>query len=93
MSHYTYLFSKLFNYADTGNYDSMAMFKATEQNIVDKIKKKDYTTALDIAYHYYEKLEAPIKKFYWFENEGHNNCYEDNKKFMDIFSKEILPET
>jgi len=130
MSNYTYLFSKLFNYADTGNYDSMAMFKATEQSIVDKINiirglvygvdviypqlvgmnfekdipkvevpvyfltgKKDYTTVQDIAYRYYEKLEAPIKKFYWFENEGHNNCYEDNKKFMDILTKEILPET
>lgn len=130
MSPYVYLFSKLFNYADTGNYNSMAMFEATEQSIIDKINmirglvygidlvypqlvginfeedipkvdvpiyfltgRKDYTTSGDIAYRYYEKLEAPIKKFYWFENEGHNNCFEDNRKFMDILTKEILPET
>ena len=129
MSPYMYLFSKLFNYADTGNYNSMAMFGATEQNVIDKINmirglvygidivypqlvginfeedipkvnvpiyfltgRKDYTTSGDIAYRYYEKLEAPIKKFYWFENEGHNNCFEDNRKFMDILTKEILPE-
>jgi len=130
MSPYVYLFSKLFNYADTGNYNSMAMFGATEQSIIDKINmirglvygidlvypqlvginfeedipkvdvpvyfltgRKDYTTSGDIAYRYYKKLEAPIKKFYWFENEGHNNCFEDNRKFMDILTKEILPET
>ena len=100
MSNYMYLFSKLFNYANTGNYNSMAMFKATEQNVFDKINmirglvygvdviypqlvginferdipkvevpvyfligRKDYTTLQDIAYRYYEKLEAPIKKF------------------------------
>jgi hypothetical protein len=40
---------------------------------------------------YYEKLEPPIKKFYWVENEGHNKCYEDNKKYVKILIEEILP--
>jgi hypothetical protein len=37
MSNYMYLFSKLFNYVDTGNYNSITMFKAKEQNVFDKI--------------------------------------------------------
>jgi pimeloyl-ACP methyl ester carboxylesterase len=111
------------------NYNSMAMFGTTEQNIFDKINmnwglifgidvvypqlvginfkkdiprvevpvyfltgRKDDTTVQDIAYRYYEKLEAPIKKFFWFEIEGHNNCFENNRKYINILTKEILPE-
>ncbi len=129
-SKYMYFFSKIFNYADTGNYDGLAMFKATEQNLFDKINmirgltkgvdlvypqligmnfekdfpevlvpvyfligSEDYTTNKDIAYKYFEKLKAPQKKFYWFDGQGHNNCYEDNERFIKIITEEILLET
>jgi pimeloyl-ACP methyl ester carboxylesterase len=126
-SKYMYLFSKIYNYADTGNYDGMAMLKATEQNWVDKANlirglingidlvypqligmsfekdiprvevpvyflmgTEDYTTVQAIAYRYFEKLEAPKKEFYWFEGNGHNNCFEDNERFVKILTEEIL---
>ena len=36
-SKYMFLFSKIFNYADTAKYDGMAMLSASEQNFWDKI--------------------------------------------------------
>ena len=51
----------------------------------------DYTCVQDITYRYYEGLEAPMKRFYWFERSGHNACYQEPEKFMRIMREDVLP--
>ena len=51
----------------------------------------DYTCVQDITYRYYEGLEAPMKRFYWFESSGHNACYQEAEKFMKIMREDVLP--
>jgi pimeloyl-ACP methyl ester carboxylesterase len=51
----------------------------------------DYTCVQDIAYRYYEELNAPAKEFYWFENSGHNSCYVEREKFISIMREDIIP--
>jgi pimeloyl-ACP methyl ester carboxylesterase len=51
----------------------------------------DFTCVQDIAYRYYEQLQAPVKEFYWFEQSGHNACYTEPQKFISIVKQDILP--
>jgi len=51
----------------------------------------DFTCVQDIVYRYYQQLEAPEKSFYWLEHSGHNACYEEPDRFMDIIRRDVLP--
>lgn len=51
----------------------------------------DQTCVQEIAHRYYQRLEAPDKHFYWFENSGHNPCYQEPEKFIRIIRNNILP--
>jgi len=41
-----------------------------------------------MAYAYFEKLIAPEKKFFWFEEMGHNNCFV-RRNYDRIVTEEI----
>jgi pimeloyl-ACP methyl ester carboxylesterase len=51
----------------------------------------DYQTSYEIAKEYFESLQAPLKKFFSFENSAHSPIFEEPKKFEKIL-KEILLE-
>lgn len=51
---------------------------------------KDFQTNAGIAKAYYEKLEAPDKKLYWFENASHDVLVTDAPKVQQIIISEIL---
>lgn len=51
----------------------------------------DFTCVQDITYRYFQKLDAPLKKFYWMEHSGHNACYQEPELFMDIIRSDVLP--
>ncbi|GAK50163.1 hypothetical protein U14_01390 [Candidatus Moduliflexus flocculans] len=50
----------------------------------------DYTCVQDIAYRYYAKLHAPLKRFYWLEKSGHNPCYQEPERFIQLLRDDIL---
>lgn len=41
----------------------------------------DLTCVSSIAQRWYTSLQAPEKEFLWFENSGHNACYEESGRF------------
>jgi pimeloyl-ACP methyl ester carboxylesterase len=51
----------------------------------------DYQTSYVVAKAYFDSLQAPVKKFYTFENSAHSPIFEEPEKFERIL-KEILLE-
>jgi len=51
----------------------------------------DYETSFAIAKEYFDSLQAPVKRFYPFENSAHSPIFEEPGKFNMIL-KEILSE-
>lgn len=43
--------------------------------------RHDYMTPSEVAYNYYEQLEAPHKQFVWFEESAHFPHFEEQEKF------------
>ena len=51
----------------------------------------DYQTSYAIAKEYFDSLQAPVKKFYSFDNSAHSPIFEEPQKFESVL-KEILLE-
>jgi len=51
----------------------------------------DYETSYKVAKEYFDALQAPVKKFFTFENSAHSPIFEEPEKF-DMILKEILLE-
>ena len=50
----------------------------------------DYTCAYPLAKEYFEKLDAPIKGFYTFENSAHSPMFEEPEKMQKILLEDVL---
>ncbi|MBE0687496.1 MAG: alpha/beta hydrolase [Anaerolineaceae bacterium] len=50
----------------------------------------DYTVSYTLAKAYFEKLAAPVKGFYTFENSAHSPMFEEPKKMQQILLEDIL---
>jgi pimeloyl-ACP methyl ester carboxylesterase len=50
----------------------------------------DYTVSYTLAKDYFEKLNAPIKRFYTFEQSAHSPVFEEPEKMLKILHDEIL---
>lgn len=46
--------------------------------------KHDYMTPSEVAYHYYEQLNAPNKQFIWFEESAHFPHFEEVDRFFEV---------
>jgi pimeloyl-ACP methyl ester carboxylesterase len=55
--------------------------------------RKDYQTNFSITEEYYNKLRAPKKELFWFENSGHLIPNSEPDKLQDIIIEKILPAT
>ncbi len=53
----------------------------------------DYTCAYPLAKEYFEKIEAPVKGFYTFENSAHSPVFEEPEKVMQILLTDVLAGT
>lgn len=53
--------------------------------------RQDYNLALDVVKDYYNTINAPLKKMFWFENSAHFPHVEESKLFQKIMIEEILP--
>ena len=52
--------------------------------------KHDYQTPYVVAREYFEKLKAPKKEFFTFENSAHCPLYEENEKFHELIVEKVL---
>jgi len=53
----------------------------------------DYTCSYTVAKSYFEKLNAPVKGFYTFEQSAHSPLFEEPEKMRDILQKDVLAGT
>ena len=52
--------------------------------------KYDYNTPTDLAKQYFDKIKAPLKQFFIFENSGHLIPFEEPDKFNKLLTQTIL---
>ncbi len=52
--------------------------------------KHDLTVNIDLTKDYYNRLDAPLKGFYTFENSAHGPLFEEPERFREILVKDIL---
>ena len=52
--------------------------------------KYDYTCAYPLAKDYFEKLKAPVKGFYTFEQSAHTPLFEEPEKMQRILQEDVL---
>jgi pimeloyl-ACP methyl ester carboxylesterase len=50
----------------------------------------DYTTSYTLAKNYFEKLEAPVKGFYTFEQSAHSPLFEEPERMQKILTEDVL---
>ncbi len=50
----------------------------------------DYTCSYTLAKEYFEKLQAPLKGFYTFENSAHSPMFEEPEKLQKILLEDVL---
>lgn len=53
----------------------------------------DYTCSYPLAKEYFEKLQAPVKGFYTFENSAHSPMFEEPEKLQQILLEDVLAGT
>jgi pimeloyl-ACP methyl ester carboxylesterase len=53
----------------------------------------DYTCAYPLARDYFEKLEAPLKGFYTFEESAHSPMFEEADKVQQVLLEDVLTGT
>jgi pimeloyl-ACP methyl ester carboxylesterase len=52
--------------------------------------RHDYTTNYDLARDYFQRLEAPVKGFYTFENSAHSPLFEEPQRAREILQRDVL---
>ncbi len=50
----------------------------------------DYTVSHTLAKNYFQKIEAPVKGFYLFEESAHSPMFEEPEKFVRIMQEDVL---
>jgi len=50
----------------------------------------DYTVSYTLAKDYFEKLKAPMKGFYTFEQSAHSPLFEEPAKMQHILQEDVL---
>lgn len=52
--------------------------------------KYDYTVSFKLAKDYFEKLQAPLKRFYSFERSAHSPLFEESEKMQFILKHDVF---
>lgn len=54
--------------------------------------KYDLTVNIDLSKAYFNRLNAPLKRFYTFENSAHGPLFEEPERFREILAYDILKQ-
>ena len=49
------------------------------------------TPMLELQHMYFDKIEAPYKRFRWFENSAHSPPFEEQEAFNAFMVRDVLP--
>jgi pimeloyl-ACP methyl ester carboxylesterase len=77
-------------------WNEMITHDLTKENIIFKIPVfflhgiYDYTCSYELAKEYFEKISAPRKGFYSFNNSAHSPIFEEPKECIEIIKENIL---
>lgn len=55
--------------------------------------RHDLTASYDLSKRYLDRLSAPVKGFYTFEDSAHSPMFEEPKKFLRILTEDVLAGT
>lgn len=55
--------------------------------------RHDLTVSRDLSRRYLDKLSAPVKGFYTFENSAHSPMFEEPREFLRILTEDVLAGT
>ena len=50
----------------------------------------DYTASYPLALDYFDKLDAPLKGFYTFENSAHSPAFEEPENMLRVLREDVL---
>ena len=87
---------KFFTTKTVGLWDKLVVTDLTKQ--VQKLNIPvyffhgiyDYTVSYELAKDYFEKLQAPVKRFYSFERSAHSPLFEEPEKIQFILKNDVL---
>ena len=55
--------------------------------------RHDSNATPEMAEAYFDAVDAPLKRLYWFEDSGHDMLFQEVETFHDIMVNTVLPET
>jgi len=87
------LFSTKVMWDDLFKYDLSKIIKEYKVPIYFLVGKYDYNTPFELSEKFFNQVKAPQKEYIWFENSAHMPNYEENKKYTELLTNKILPET
>lgn len=70
--------------------DFTTLFPRMEVPVYFLSGKYDLTVNYDLSREYLEKLDAPVKGFYTFDNSAHSPLFEEPEKFLEIMVGDVL---
>jgi len=76
--------------SDAFNFNAFETVKELKIPFYVFAGKYDYTTVYDLQRKYFDKVKAPEKNFYTFENSAHSPLFEENEKAINIILKDIF---
>jgi len=77
-------------------YDLARDYPVSEIPVHFLAGRYDYETPGELAYEYFQSLDAPAKSFTWFENSAHDVNFDEPEKFSETLvrlANEILGES
>lgn len=70
--------------------DFTTLFPALEVPVYFLSGRFDLTVNYDLSKEYLEKLDAPLKGFYTFQNSAHSPLFEEPEKFLELMTGDVL---
>jgi pimeloyl-ACP methyl ester carboxylesterase len=83
--------SELENYYTTVSTNLKKQTTNFETPFIFLTGRQDYNIVPALVEDYYNSINAPLKKMYWFENSAHFPHIEEPVLFQNIMVKKILP--
>lgn len=102
LSSKSYTLKEKFNFAMGGNFSIKYLWDfVLDTDLINQVPelkvpvyilqgKYDYQVSYTIAMEFSQKLKAPVKGFYTFENSAHSPCFEEPQKMCNILRTDVL---
>ena len=82
--------SRQFLWEDFLRTDMSQLFARFDLPVYLLTGRHDYTASQDLARAWFDRIEAPVKGFYWFENSAHSPVFEEPAKAQDILLTDVV---